>query len=337
LNDIATHLRITGLQYENAEVDARRSGANALKAAWSKITSVPLIILKAQDVATSLTTGVPSTELGGEVQTAVQKKASAFLHEDRPLEVGVVAGVAAQDLITGLAPDLSGWMTADVWAMALWSALSFQPPLTDPKREALRIQILEAARKRAIEGAEVARQRVDVPDIPGPDDELPAPKLQALAKTAVAGLRRNSALDREELDFLWWTLADRSRVLNRRFSTLNESTRLIAAAIDASGLLRRLPCSVHRELVLKNLDADPEMNLSELLVDLGDARSELAAAFQDLAPKSPLVFPVLSAMITAAAGDGAGAGVKRNASEWAQRVLLEATMCRITQTGPKKR
>lgn len=336
MNDIATHLRVTGLQYDNSDVDARRGAVATLKTAWAKQTQVPLILGKAEQIIDALTTGVPAEALGLEIQAAVQKKASAFLYEDRPLEVGIVAAVAAQQVVSGDGKGLDGWMIADVWAMALWSGLSFQLPLEDPKREALRSQLCQTARDRAIDGAEYARQRVDVAEIPS-EAEGDTTKLQGAVKGAVEALRRNSALDREELDFLWWALADRSRVLNRQLVSLGEPTRLVAAAIDASALLRRLPCQVHRELLLRNLDADPELTLKELVDQLGDERAPLVQSLGNSVPDAPGVFPVLTAMSDSEVNDSAVYRVKRKTSEWAQRVLVEAAMCRIKEAGPKKK
>src|SRR5690606_34336428 len=153
----------------------------------------------------------------------------------------------------------------------------------------------------------------------------------------VDALRRNSALDREELDFLWWALAGRSRLLRKKLSALSEPIRLIAAAIDASSLMRRLPCEVHRELVLMGVDTDPELTLADLLAALGDARSPLAAPFQHgLALEAPGVFPVLNAIVSGNSDGGTAVSAKRKSSEWAERVLLEATLDKLRETGPRK-
>jgi hypothetical protein len=197
-----------------------------LKTAWGKIRDVDAIIAKAADIAHALGgDGTPTAALGEEVQTAMQKKASAFLYADRPLDVGIVAGVATSELLSGT-PDQSGWLIVDVWAAALWSALGFQPALVDEKREALRTAVLEKARTRSIAGAEAARTRLVVPDFgavalaAGAEAEL-GEAIKAATAPTIEALRRNSALDREELDFLWWAQLHRSRLLNRPLASIS--------------------------------------------------------------------------------------------------------------------
>lgn len=143
MSTLANHMRITGLQVSNDDVDSRKAAITSLKTAWNKITTVDKIFVKAADVAAALGgDGTPSEALGKEVEAAIQKKASAFLYAERPLEVGIVVGMVAIEMMTA-EPNLAGWNIVDVWAAALWSALGFQPPLVDEKRESLRMSLLD--------------------------------------------------------------------------------------------------------------------------------------------------------------------------------------------------
>jgi len=341
MNMLANHMRITGLQVSNEDVDSRKAAVTSLKTAWGKIRDVDAIIAKAADVAHALGgDGTPTAALGEEVQTAVQKKASAFLYADRPLDVGIVAGVATSELLSGT-PDQSGWLIVDVWAAALWSALGFQPALVEEKREALRTAVLEKARTRSIAGAEAARTRLVVPDFgavalaAGAEAEL-GEAIKAATAPTIEALRRNSALDREELDFLWWAQLHRSRLLNRPLASIDEPTRLVAAGIEGAKLLRRMPSDVHREIVLRTLDANTELDLPGLLAALGDNRATLACNFgQSLPAGAPTIFPLIHAMVTEAA-DLRGASIKRSAEEWGSRALLEAALIHLRATGPRK-
>ena len=149
----------------------------------------------------------------------------------------------------------------------------------------------------------------------------------------VEALRRNAALDREELDFLWWAQLGRSRLLNRQLSAINEPTRIIAAAIEGAKMLRRLPCEVHRELVLRTLDQNPEFDLAELLEALGDDHALLGADFvQGYVIDHPTVFPLLHALVTGKVS-GAGGVIKRRVSEWGARALLEAGFVKLIPQG----
>lgn len=341
MNVLANHMRITGLQVTNEDVDSRKAAVTSVKATWGKILDVSAIIAKAADVAAALGgDGTPTVPLGEEVQTAVQKKASAFLYVDRPLDVGIVAGLAAIELLSDT-PKQSGWLIADVWAAALWSALGFQPSLDDQKREALRTAVLEKARARSIAGAETARKRDAVPDIgaiahtAGAETKLGETIIAATSPT-IEALRRNAALDREELDFMWWAQLHRSRLLNRPLISIAEPSRLVAAGIEGAKLLRRMPSDVHREIVLRTLDTNPELDLAGLLAALGDDRATLAANIGSALPLgSVTVFPLIHAIQTEAT-DVMGASIKRSAEEWGSRALLEAALINLRATGPTK-
>jgi GTPase-associated system helical domain len=338
---IANHMRMTGLQVTNEDVDTRKSAVTDLVAAWAKLTDTNVIILKAAEIAQALGgNGTPPATLGGEIESTVQTYASAFLQSERPLEVGIVAGCAAIELMS-TAPGSSGWTVADILGTALWLALSFQPALEDAKREALRASVLQVAESRSSNGAEASRQRSPVNDfgdfaiVAGAEAEVPAAFKKATL-TTIEALRRNAALDREELDFLWWSQLSRSRLLNRPLSSIDEPVRVVAAGIEAAAHLRRLPCEVHRDLVLRTAHANLELDQAGLLAAIGDDRAALGKPYTDgLVSRAPRVFPLLHALASGATSVD-GAAVKRTAAEWGARALLEAGLVKIHATGPAK-
>ena len=338
MDNIAVHMRISGVTVSDDDVNSRRTAATSLAASWGKEKTVAKIVSKAVEVAEALGgDGHPPPSLGSEIQSAIQKKSSSFLYEERPLEIGVCAGMAMVSILTSN-PGNNGWTTPDVYAAALWSALAYQPVLVAERRENLRREVLKAAGDWIATAAEKARARTDVPDPSivkvtiGESNEATNNFKEAVAGT-VEALRRNAVLDREELDFLWWAQLGRSRLLNRQLSTINEPTRVVAAGIEGAKMLRRLPCEVHRELVLRALDQDQELDLEEILTALGDDRAALGAAFiEGNVAAYPTVFPLLHALVTGE-GTGAGAAIKRRVSEWGARALLEAAFARMTSQG----
>ncbi|MFT9164212.1 MAG: GTPase-associated system all-helical protein GASH [Komagataeibacter saccharivorans] len=338
-DNIPVHLRITGLIPSNDDVDSRRLAVADLAKTWGEVKKIGSIVSKAAAIAASLGgDGRPDGELGTEVQGAVQKYASAFLYEDRPLEVGVCAGLAA---VAMLAPDpaSNGWTIQDVYSNSLWSALAFQPVLEDGKRENLRREVLDRARRRSLDSAERARERDAVPDpvdlvvMIGEEDKVTT-NFKKAALDAIEALRRNSALDREELDFLWWSQLSRSRLLDRPLSALSEAVKLVGAGIEASNHLRRLPAGVHRDLVLRTVDTDPEFDLPELMAEIGGDRAPLAAGVHASSNVTahPTVFPLLNAIVTGNV-DVVGSEIKRKASTWGARALLESALSRNMATG----
>ena len=339
MSTLAQHMRITGLHVTNEDVDSRQAAITALKTAWTKLSTYDKIFAKVADVVMALGgDGTPSDILGKEVEAAIQKKASAFLYTERPLEVGVVAGMVASELMAAT-PTTSGWLTADVWAAALWSGLSFQSPLTEERREALRASVLEAARNRSIVGAEKARERTTVPDFGAvsteEEDDL-SNSIKEAAGPTIEALSRNAALDREELDFLWWAQLQRSRLLKRPTDSIDETTRVVAAGIEGAALLRRMPSDVHREIVLRTIKANPTASLAGVLLSLGQDRETLAALYPSGLPAGgAILFPLMRAIIAGTVeGLPAGTEIERNAEEWGARALLEAALLKMSTAGP---
>lgn len=336
-DSIPVHLRITGLAPSNEDVDSRRAAVANLATAWGKLKTVDAIIKKATETSRSLGgDGRPSEEFGAEIEVAVQKYASAFLFSERPLEVGVCAGMAAVSLLNS-EPGGSGWTVIDIYSNALWSALAFQPVLADAKRENLRREVMEMAQRRSIDSAEKARERMDVAEpidlIVAAEEGKFTTNFKKAAMDALSALRRNAMLDREEIDFLWWSQLNRSRLLAKPLVKIKESTRLVAAGIEASTHLRRLPAQVHRDLVLRTSDEDPELDLAELLVEIAEERVALSSSVNTaMVSAHPAVFPLLSAILLGSA-ECEGASKKRAASDWGSRALLEASLSRLASTG----
>ena len=341
MNRAAVHMRIVSLSVTNEDVDACKAAAAKLSEKWGRSRNKASMLQKASQIAVALGgDGTPPENLGTEVEGAIQSHASAFLYAERPLEVGICAGIGAMNLLAGPTKS-NGWTNADALAGALWSALGFQPPLENDRRETLRKEVLDIAQSRTMETAEGARQRTNVSDFgqfritEGSWAQVPSNFKRATGAT-IDALRRNAALDREELDFLWWSQMGRSKLLDRSLSEINEFVRLVALGIEAVRHLRHLPCEVHRDVVLRALETNPESDLNELITMIGEDRTTLGAAYEtadSVVGRAPGVFPLLHALATgSASGDGAGA--KRTAAEWGARALLEGALVKLFSTGP---
>lgn len=338
MDNLARHMRISSVTVNDNDVKSRRVAAQSLATSWGKDSKTRSIVSTVADIAEALGgNGTPSSALGEKIQTSIQKKSPSFLYEERPLDVGVCAGMAMVSLL-GTTPSNDGWWIKDVYATALWSALAYQPILEESRREALRREVLRAAIDWSVASADNARERTDVPnpiDVEitiDADNEATSNFTEAINST-IEALRRNAALDREELDFLWWAQLGRSRLLKKQLSELAEPIRIVAAGIEGAKMLRRLPCEVHREIVLRTLDQNPELDLSELLVAIGDDRAALSTAFPtNNVLAHPTVFPLLHALSTGEV-DQVGASLKRSISEWGERALLEAAFTRMMSQG----
>ena len=338
MSSIAMHMRMTGLQVTNDDVDARKKAITDLAGKWGKVRSISGILGKSSEICQALHgDGHPPSSLGEEVEAVVQDYASAFLYLESPLEVGICAGSAILELLDG-GQHVDGWAIADVYATAIWCALSFQPPLEDAKREALRVEVMEACQARSVESAEAARLRSTVPDFGDfgeaqGEDAKPVVTFKKATSTTITALRRNAALDREELDFLWWAQVTRSRLLGKPFHQISEPVRVVACGIEAASRLRRLPCDVHRDIALRTLEGNPELDLGELLVEMGENRVLLAERYQTgTVAEFPGLFPLLHALASGSAV-AHGTSVKRSCEDWGARALLEAGLVQMCSTG----
>lgn len=342
MDNLPVHMRITSLTPSNDDVDARRATITELSETWGKISDVNELLTKAAMIADSLGgDGQPSEPLGLEVQEVLQKSASAYLYLEKPLDVGVCAGMAALSIMSD-APGTSGWIIADVYSNVLWSALAFQPELGEEKREKLRREVLDRAQDRSRASADRARERAAVPDLGDiaitvtPETLKTTNTFKKATSATIDALRRNAVLDREELDFLWWIQLNRSRLLQKPLGSMAEPVRLVASGIEAATHLRRLPANLHYDLVLRTVDEDPELDLKELVEAIGDDGALLAKSFNATrAAAHASVFPLLHALATEGIGVS-GAEVRRKASEWAGRALLEAGLMRICDNGALK-
>lgn len=318
----------------------RRNAAVATIQTWILTLGDPW---KATELAAALADSVADGQardaFASKVEQAIVGAGSAaFVREDHDLEILVVALVSVLDLVRR-EPN-NGAASIDALAAALWSALSFQSPVSQEPIELLRQEVLVAARERTMLIAERSRKRVPVPEI-GP---LVLPEAQPTGTRAtnvyrkateplVKALRENAELDREELEFLWWKIEDWSDALNGRLSDAEELVRAVVAGIDGASKLRRLPASGHRNVVLRGVPAGTTATMSELLTALGDYRSTLRKLIDaDRAGQSPTVFPLLAAIASGDA-DRSGANTERDAREWGARALLERGILQVNMLG----
>jgi hypothetical protein len=149
-------------------------------------------------------------------------------------------------------------------------------------------------------------------------------------------LRTNAALDREELDLLWWMLGERSGILGKPLESLSIPSRAIITGLELGALMRRVPSQSHRNLVMRNVGVSEPMSLPELLVSVGDERTSISETLSKCAllADAPSVFPLLAALRSGGAV-GDAAAQRRSLADWAFRALLERAVVHIHDSGSK--
>lgn len=337
MDNLALHMRITGLAISNEDVDSRKKAIVDLTNTWKKSANAGALVAKADEICIALgSDGQPPATLLSEVESAIQKRASAFLGSESPLEIGICAAMAIASVVS-IKYASPGWTVSDIYSNALWSGLSFQTVLEEGKRENLRREVLELSKEKSLESADAARERHDVPDpeelVVEVNEGTVTTNFKKIIKGTVQSLRRNAALDREELDFLWWSQLGHSRTLKRPLAEIPEATRLITMALEAADLLRRFPAQVHYELVLRTVEHDPELNLAELLEVIGEDLETLKTLIsKSQITQAPNVYPLLNVLVSFPES-GVKVSRKLRASEWASRALLEAGLAQMAKYG----
>jgi hypothetical protein len=270
-----------------------------------------------------------------EVESYIKKQSTAFVREGQELQVLTCALLAALQSLEMAKPSTGIWTPSDVLATGLWSALSFQKPRSDPRLESLRTELIERSRDLVNKSSSSARNREPVPDLSlkvaeGDTWEKVTDQLKTATNRTIGVLRTNSALDREELDLLWWVLSDWSTLLSQQLSSAPPVIAAVFSGVEAAQFMRRLPNEAHKHLVLRFVDTQRTLNLAELLQELGDRSSVLASRFSEneILSACPRVFPLLSA-ISGRDVSGVAARIPRSLNDWAARALLESAVLHI--------
>lgn len=338
---MAKYVRIFWPDPKDEDVNRRNAAVATIQTEISAFDDPWMAIQLASALADAVADGKVRNEFAQKVEQAIVGAGSAaFVREGHDLEIIVVALVSALDLLRR-EPDDSGWSPVDALAAGLWSALSFQSPISKETVELLRQEVLAAARTRTMLIAERSRKRGPVPEIgllsiseAEPTGQRANTAYRKATEPLVKVLRENAELDREEIEFLWWTIEDWSEALDCRLSDADPLVRAVVAGIDGASKLRRLPASGHRNVVLRGVPAGSPAGLAALLATLGDHRATLAKSIDaERVGRSTAVFPLLAAIES---GDAArtGADIERDARDWGARALLEGGILRIaTQRG----
>ena len=266
------------------------------------------------------------------IEEAIKKESESFIREDRDLEMSVctMAAVIQAIEVGGQAQDCLA--VADVLGVAVWSGASFLPPNSEPKLEQLRLEVVSAARNRILRSSLETRQRFEVPDFDMSGHKtVTVGALKEATFTTVKALTYNAALDREELDLLWWVLAKTSQFLDQPLCKLSPESRAIATGLELGQLMRGLPTQSHRNLSLRGIAEVEPLTLEKLVKALGDDRHSLLSAVisdEEVIEEAPSVFPLINALRTGKS-NLACADVKRSLQEWCNRALLESSVVRL--------
>lgn len=331
--DLAKYVRIYDPSPEDDTVNKRQAAIKDAVVQLRKTADAPSLVKLGSAVAEAFATGVTPDPIGSVVATAIKKHASAFVREERELEVAVITAVAAMELLEG--PDTGNIISRnDIVAATLWSALAYQSPSSDAKLEQLRQDLLAMASDRCLKRAEAGRKRTAAPkEIPAaPDADVAQMSKSLVAATAtLVALQTNASLDREELDVLWWAMGGRSPTVGKFYDILPPAVHGVVRGIELGILLRRLPARAHHSLALSRVPEVEPQTLNALIGELQGVTEALSEKIPARATveASSAAFPLLKAILSGVAEED---GPAKTGDEWCARALLEAGLASLCQT-----
>ncbi len=334
--EVATLVRIFDPNPTDDLVTKRGLAIKDIAAKYTKNNNLEPLLKVANDLAACVADRdhMPDS-FANDVTALINKASSSFVRDGNALDLLVCALGGALQLMPGSRGQSNSLGTIDVVAAGLWSGLSFQSPLADPKLEELRSAVLERSRSWTMVAADAGRTRTTVPDITvkladGADVATATGALKAGVAKTVNALRDNAALDREELDVLWWALGDWSTALNGQLSRAAPLAAAVVGGIELGALMRRLPADAHRHLVRRIAQGPKKCGLAEIAEATADARASLESIYGDntTLANCPHVFPVLHTVVTGNVSTVGGNG-KMTVVDWGARALLESSLLNL--------
>jgi hypothetical protein len=337
MTDIARHIRIFEKDPSDDLVQKRTTVVKTVADKFKKLKYVTDLLALANDIATAVSSDnfalseARTTELEG----LIKAESQAFVRDGEGLQILVCAMLAVLEAVEDSAASDHGWSHAEWIAAGIWLAFSYQNASKKPRLEALRAELMTASRKLLLDASASARVRQTVPDLVLKAAEnievnkLPDAIKSAASKT-IESLRTNAALDREEIDLLWWALSDWSSLYDESFSTLSNATAAVAAGVEAGQLMRRFPSESHKHLALRHIHGKQKLGLKAVVDEMGKKTEAITDVFADNASleKFPAVFPMLTGLRGKIALDKA-----LTIREWGVRAFLESAILHVEKQG----
>ena len=315
MSDIAKYIRIFKTDPDDDFVVKRATALNAIVSKLSETNTFDGLMTLALTVTDSIYN--PESldgEISSDIEQAVKAESPSFLADGNELQIAVMAAVGVLEIISEADPSSGQASKADYLALAIWSGLSFNKPLSETKIEHLRQELISKSRDLFLSSAEKSRQRLSA------------------SRITIKILSANAALDREELDILWWVLGDWSNLAKARLSMLSECSASIIAAFEVASRLRRIPAEAHRQLSMRYIRDDASFRLEEVIVGLGDEVNPLSEAYQDeaLVHDNPGILPLMNAIVQ---GKEAMNGMHTSLSvtDWTTRALIEGALVQLSK------
>lgn len=344
MTDIAVHIRI----FEQAPTDdfviKRTKVIGELHKLYAKIAPQDEIL----ELASVLASGfidIDSLPIGyvEQIEGVIKKESPSFVREANQLQIFTCMALGVLSYIDGASANHGNLTRVDLLSACVWSALSGQNNHDKPKIETLRSELLEKSRQQVTGTAIRSRQRISVSKLSVgtmPDTAKPQEIAEAINKAAakpIDALVANAALDREEINCLWWSLSDWCEMLDVNYSSLSAETAIIISAIELSHILRKFPIETHKHLVFRRATVDNKpITLKTVTGRMKNEKAKISEFYGDenYATSYPTIFPLISGVISKP--PVVPLGLKLRMTDWGARALLEgAILKQMADPKPK--
>jgi hypothetical protein len=312
------HLEIIDVTVTDDFMERRTKAAISVANRWRKISAPTTALSTASTLITALTEAAGGraipVSLRSEVGAAINKAAPLHKVGDpkNDFEVAVVAAVAA---IMAIDSGNRSEQCA-VFAEALSAAMDMASMRGPSKLQDLWVDLAKAA-ATSDTGAEASRARVPV----DPQDQA----------AAIAALAANARKDQEELDLLWWTVADWSEIGNNRLSQMGTQDATVAAALELTSILRWPAVAGLRHLSHRNISNHGSKFAMGTLADLSEhvrpRVDAVLAPLTDMIGQHPHVFVALRA-VTGGQSEDPAAQQQKPAWWWTERLVREVSLAK---------
>ena len=345
--DVAKYVRIFEASPTDDYVEKRTRAINTIVTKFKKVSATDGLIELAAAISNALYDPHEiSSDLAEGIGSAIKSKSSSFVVEGSSVEITMCGSIALLKYISSSKATIGLPSRADCIALALWSSLTLRKPLCEPRIEALRQELITASAKLINESAESARERSEVPALIYPEVIIPVDEsgdrsqmtkeFDRRAAATIDALSTNAALDREELDMLWWILGDWSEISCAKVSEMDEATATVVTGLELAERLRRLPATAHRHLVWRGVSDNNKISFSKLIDHINRDASGIGKKMstESIISQIPGAMPLMNAISSSENVDDKF-WIEQSAKEWGERALVEGALIRISKLKKK--
>lgn len=332
--DIPKYVRIFSPDPDDDFVSKRTTAINAIETNLrKKVNSTQLYQVANAIVRAGNNPSTCPSEITELASSALRKASSSFVTEGQDLQLNVCVLLSCLQFFEK-ATQTHKFTAADIsFAICLLNGLTFSNPTGDfEKFGDLRKELVELCKTLTADLLRESRIRSEIDELP--TISVPADNsfvsfantLNSSFHAVVENLRLNAALDREELDMLWWVINGKSKIFKKALIDLSPVQAIVAGSLEMGSRLHTIPDEAFLELVCRGIDPLEEYDANSLKQHLEGFQDEIDvyASTNYRIKNCQDIFPVSSLLFEGVIGENPTQS--RPLKEWAGRIMLEGAV-----------